>query len=571
MFGISVSGIKGAQKHIDVTSNNIANTNSYGFKKSRAEFADVYANSVFVNSKTAAGMGVYNSVVSQQFVQGNLSGDTGNPLDMAIQGNGFFVLKGAPGDSNAATYTRNGAFQVNKEGYIVTAQGDHLQGWDVNADGTTQSLDLNATHAIKLPADTGAPKMSNNVTIGVNLPADKDPVKPSFPTGAKDPWHPGTAWAPNDLADRAQYGIYRDKDGAVVNPQNNMPADGFMQYYTDFDPANPSTYTASTSQTIHDSLGGAHTLTYYIMKMGPTAKDSNSTAWTVVPYVDGKPVDVAKQGTTNPVCISVPENSKSSVAGANFFGFRMVFDSSGRMDETQSIPGKVELVNYGANDKPNTALANSLRHHLFGYPGVQAAPPGGNNGTLGQNVFDLTFETNAAGGAAGKPALYPNADGSLYTGIGSPVDQTQSLSIAMNATQYGSSNFSVTVAPTDDGYSTGILTSMSVDENGIISCEFSNGQLLQVAKVALADFTNQQGLTKIGDTQWKESNASGQAIAKEANSGSAGSIKGSNLELSNVDLTNELVELITAQRNYQANAQSLQTQSTVMDAILQVR
>ena len=563
MFGISVSGIKGAQKHIDVTSNNIANTNSYGFKKSRAEFADVYANSVFVNSKTAAGMGVYNSVVSQQFVQGNLSGDTGNPLDMAIQGNGFFVLKGAPGDSNAATYTRNGAFQVNKEGFIVTAQGDYLQGWDVNADGTTQSLDLNATHAIKLPADTGAPKMSNNVTIGVNLPADKEAVKTNFP--ANDPWEKPATW-PQDLEKQAKYGIYRAKDGTAQAPNAQPPADGFLQYYTDFDPKDPSTYTASTSQTIHDSLGGAHTLTYYMLKMGPTAENSNSTAWTVIPYVDGKPVDVAKQGNQNPVCLSVPGNSKSSVAGANFFGFRMVFDSSGRMDETQSMPGKVELVNFGANDTPDNKLTASLRHDLFGYPGAAAGAPGA-AGTLDPKINDRTFEANGAG----QPAHYTNADGSLHKAIGTPVDPHQILGIAMNATQYGSSNFSVTVAPTDDGYSTGILTSMSVDENGIISCEFSNGQMLQVAKVAMADFTNQQGLTKIGDTQWKESNASGQAIAKEANSGSAGSIKGSNLELSNVDLTNELVELITAQRNYQANAQSLQTQSTVMDAILRVR
>ena len=133
------------------------------------------------------------------------------------------------------------------------------------------------------------------------------------------------------------------------------------------------------------------------------------------------------------------------------------------------------------------------------------------------------------------------------------------------------SNFSVSQAPTNDGYATGILIGMSVDENGIIQCEYSNGQVKNIAKVAMADFANQQGLTKIGDTQWKQSNASGEAIAKEANSGSAGSIKGSNLELSNVDLTNELVELITAQRNYQANAQSLQTQNTVMDSILNIR
>ena len=91
MFGISLSGIKNSQKYLDVTSNNIANANTIGFKKSRAEFADLYSASVFQNHKTSVGMGSQNVSVSQQFVQGNLSGDTGNNLDMAIQGNGFYL------------------------------------------------------------------------------------------------------------------------------------------------------------------------------------------------------------------------------------------------------------------------------------------------------------------------------------------------------------------------------------------------------------------------------------------------------------------------------------------------
>ena len=159
----------------------------------------------------------------------------------------------------------------------------------------------------------------------------------------------------------------------------------------------------------------------------------------------------------------------------------------------------------------------------------------------------------------------------MHTAIGQGVDPSQIVNIKFEATQFGSTNFQVTGAPTNDGYATGILTGMSVDENGIIQCEYSNGLLYSIGKVAMADFANTQGLLKIGDTQWKQSNSSGQAIAKEANTGSAGSIKGSNLELSNVDLTSELVELITAQRNYQANAQSLQTNNTVMDSILNIR
>ena len=557
MFGISVSGIKNSQKHIDVTSNNIANTNSYGFKKSRAEFADVYANSVFTNSKTNSGMGVQNTVVSQQFVQGALSGDTGNPLDMAIQGNGFFVLEG-PG-SDAQTFTRNGAFQINKEGFVVTAMGDFLQGWDVNPDGTTTSLDLSNTHNIRLPADTGAPQMSTNISIGVNLPADKDPVKPNMPA-TTDPWS-GQPWAPNFPENEPQ-GIMRGPKGG---PQPDPDKAKFIQYYLDFDPKDASTYTASTSQTIHDSLGRAHTLTYYMIKTGPDAKGSNNTNWTVIPYVDGHPADVKGAGLgdqgnikNNPVCVTV--NGKSPISGSNLFGFQVKFGPNGEVLE--QYPAKVELVNPADAANANKKIPGSLRHALFGNPNAATAPD--NTGVIadfGQNVTDQTFKKDGQAGC----------DGTLHTALGQGIEPTQMLNIQFAASQYGSSNFSVSQAPTNDGYATGILIGMSVDENGIIQCEYSNGQVKKIAKVAMADFANTQGLIKIGDTQWKQSNSSGEAIAKEANSGSCGSIKGSNLELSNVDLTNELVELITAQRNYQANAQSLQTQNTVMDSILNIR
>ena len=551
MFGISVSGIKNSQKHIDVTSNNIANTNSYGFKKSRAEFADIYANSIYSNSKTASGMGVVNSVVSQQFTQGTLSGDTGNPLDMAIQGNGFFVVKNNDGDS--LSFTRNGAFQVDKEGFIVTAQGDYLQGWDVNDDGTATSLDLNGTKKLQLPADTGAPHMSNNIGIGVNLPADKDPTK--FNDLANDPW--GKITNKDALkGENLKHGIVRDKDGNLVQqPKDPLEAGQFKHYIMNFDPKDSSTYQASTSQTIHDSLGRAHTLTYYMIKTGPDAAGSNNTVWNVIPYVDGKPVDVAISGEQNPVAITVPDGN-SSVSGANFFGFQVTFKPNGEIDK--QVPEKIELVNPQGG-------ANSLRTKLFGKSDSNT------DGVIAKR--DPTFEPEfppAPGVDPTKKSLY-DGDGSLHTAVGQGVDPSQIVNIKFDATQFGSTSFQVTSAPTNDGYSTGILTGMAVDENGIIQCEYSNGQRYSIGKVALADFANPQGLLKIGDTQWKQSNSSGEAIAKEANTGSAGSIKGSNLELSNVDLTSELVELITAQRNYQANAQSLQTNNTVMDSILNIR
>ncbi len=154
--------------------------------------------------------------------------------------------------------------------------------------------------------------------------------------------------------------------------------------------------------------------------------------------------------------------------------------------------------------------------------------------------------------------------------MGGGVDTKQDLVVTMDLTQYGSSKFSVTSVSTD-GYATGILENVEVDDNGVILAAYTNGRTEPIAKVAMATFQNPQGLTKIGDTQWKESINSGEAAAAQANVGKAGAIKGANLELSNVELASELVDLLIAQRTYQANAQALQTQNTAMDSIMNIR
>lgn len=505
MFGISLSGISNSQKHLDVTSNNIANANTTGFKESRAEFADVYANSVFQNQRTIVGMGSQNPCVAQQFHQGNLSGDTGNNLDMAIQGNGFFVLSNEcnPADGthyvSDRTYTRAGAFQINNEGYLVTPQGDFVQGWDVDSDGDAISLDIAATHAISFPQDTGAPKPTSQLGISVNLPAGADLVPiPNRPPLTEEELRAG------------EYDAGRD----------------ITKYYSSFDPENPDTYTCSTSQTIHDSLGSAHTLTYYMMKVQEDSTN-NTTTWNVITYVDGQPVDIATSANPpeNPIEIEISD-SNSSIEGTTFYGFQMVFGPDGSLQDM--VPAALNLSNEGTYQSPREAFGTD--------PGTD---------------YEY-YQLNMA--------------------FGGGVTPDQDVNIQFDATQYGSSSFTVNQnSIKNDGYSTGILTNVSVNEDGIIQAEYSNGRYINIAKLAMADFINPQGLTKVGDTQWKQSIYSGEATPKEPNRGSAGSIKGANLEESNVDLTEQLVELIVAQRNYQANAQSLQTQNTVMDSILNVR
>ena len=163
-FSIGLSGLKAAQEELNVTGNNIANAGTIGFKKSRTEFGDVFAASILGGGANQQGSGVALQNISQDFSQGNVT-YTGNSLDLAINGTGFFVLKGDSG----SVFTRAGAFGTDKQGYIVNTQGERLQGYaadsDGNASGSGALIDL-----IVQVGDT-APNATSNVQSSINLDA----------------------------------------------------------------------------------------------------------------------------------------------------------------------------------------------------------------------------------------------------------------------------------------------------------------------------------------------------------------------------------------------------------------
>lgn len=136
-------------------------------------------------------------------------------------------------------------------------------------------------------------------------------------------------------------------------------------------------------------------------------------------------------------------------------------------------------------------------------------------------------------------------------------------------TQYASP-FEVTEL-TQDGITVGRLTNVGIGSDGLITASYSNGSTVPLARVALVRFANEQGLTQVGNTSWQASLDSGPALAGEANSGTFGSIRSSALEQSNVDLTTELVDLISAQRNFQANSRTLEVNNTLNQTVLQIR
>ncbi len=228
-FDTAVSGINAATADLGVIGNNIANSSTTGFKTSRAEFADVYAASLLGAGGNAIGKGVSLAGVTQEFTQGNIS-FTNNALDLAINGNGFFLLS----DDGAALYTRAGNFQVDREGFLVTNEGHRLQAFEVDSTGTVngQTGDLQLDTSLIDPNPTSLTELTANL--------DSRQVPPTVLFGG--------------------------------------PFDAFATPPTVPDSAS---FNATTSSTIYDGLGNAHVMSLYFVKT------ANTNEWEVHTLVDG--------------------------------------------------------------------------------------------------------------------------------------------------------------------------------------------------------------------------------------------------------------------------------------------
>ena len=230
-FYTALTGLKGAQTDISTTSNNIANVGSSGFKKSRAEFGDIFGSTPLQTN--GVGAGTLTKSIKQQFSQGNITQST-NTLDMAISGQGFFAMQGG-GNAGQTVYTRNGAFSVNDAGYIVDSNGQFLLGYPVDTAGAVSDKTLQGATKMQLSANFGEPQATENILMGVNLPSDAEVI------------------------------------GVDV----------------EFDPNDATTYSASSSVTIFDNGGNPKSATvFYIKTQNPSATDQTFKYDTKM-FVDG--------------------------------------------------------------------------------------------------------------------------------------------------------------------------------------------------------------------------------------------------------------------------------------------
>ena len=504
-FQQGLSGLNVSSKNLEVIGNNVANANTVGFKNSRAEFADIFASTLVGLSGTQAGIGAYVSRVSQQFSQGNIT-SSANPLDIAINDNGFFRMSAPSGE---VTFTRNGQFKLDKFGFVVDNRGSHFTGF-----GVTQSIDPLTGVSVDV-ADRGQE---------LNLRIDPNAQSAPQATGQSVSAEKGAFFNVN-LDSRAATPVGKNSFTSSDTPPVPGPL-GSPQ-------PDPTSYNSATSLTVYDSEGLPHALTTFYIKT------EIPNEWAVMMTVDGASagnVKVAAPGGGGFLPqVDAAGHSYDPTTGAPLAGLadlRVVFDTNGQL--TGYKVGGVTV--------PSTVTPPDIQIDLERIADELT------------NINQIKgINTTITYGAAGSTAPFKTLDFPLNFA---------------NSTQFGS-GFSAKTQ--QDGFAPGQLAGFSISPEGAISVRYTNGQTRTEGFVRMANFANVQGLQPAGNNQWVQTFQAGTEQVGLPGDAGFGTLQSGAVEDSNVDLTGELVNMITAQRSYQANAQTIKTEDSILQTLVNLR
>ena len=454
-----VSGLQNHQTRMDVIGNNISNVNTNGFKRGRVTFQDMISQQMSgaakpteelggVNPKEV-GLGMTVAAIDNIFTQGNLQ-STGVSTDLAIKGNGFFILK----DGQESFYTRNGAFSLDSNGTLVNpANGMRVQGW-----------------------------MAEEINGKMEVSTAATPEDLIIPVGSKDPARATT---------NVKYACNLNKNTPVIREGASL------------DDIKEGTW--GTEQVIYDSYGNEHKLSISFTRV-----PDEPNLWQAVVNVDEDNADFTQTrigfGTTD------GEQNTFFVQFDNTGALQYITDSAGNISNTEG-----EIVLQASYTVPDSNIDGD------------------------GNPYRQTFNINL-----GTVGSYENTI-------------TQSAQKSTTKGYY------------QDGYTLGYLDNFKIDSNGVITGVYTNGTTRTIAQVALATFTNERGLEKAGDNTFVESNNSGMARIGESGIAGRGSLMSGALEMSNVDLSEQLTDMIVTQRGFQSNAKTITTADTLLETVLSLK
>ncbi|MDG6777597.1 flagellar hook protein FlgE [Thiomicrorhabdus sp. zzn3] len=518
----ALSGINAASTGLGVISNNLANAQSVGFKGSRAEFADMFS-----GAQNSPGNGARVAAITQDFSQGTING-TGRELDMAIDGEGFFVLEDQTGRYDNI-YTRNGSFKLDKDGYLTSQEGNKVQGYLLNQTLSTETNPVFETTlgSIDLDELNKIPKATDEMTFDINLDGQEI----------------------NNI-DTSTAVATETSVGSVTNLPNLIgdTYGGFPNF--------------STNKIVHDTLGGEHRLTANFYKrdvIDSTIAGGNSdlasgekyTSW-LVQYTMQDYDEATGQWVQSGERY---DNGADGITGTGDVGegptgefgqiFELRFDTNGnlidvRQPEDPASPGLYDSAFVGGEQTDSQQPLGATA---------------GNWASVGTES-ELSFQiTNPLTGATDPLGLNDPANNRIKIDI----DFSEMTQFAGTYNLRGVSQ---------NGYSVGDLVGLNTGLDGVIEARYSNGRSVPVAQLALANFSDKNAMEKLGAQNYAESFASGTVQLGSPQSSGLGSINAGSLEYSNVDVAAELVNMIQTQRTYQASAQVISTSQQLTQTIL---
>ncbi|PIE68958.1 MAG: flagellar biosynthesis protein FlgE [Deltaproteobacteria bacterium] len=546
------SGLRAHGEAMTVIGNNIANVSTVGFKGSRLHFEDALSQA----TTTAAGVGqigrgVQVGTVMADFAQGSLASTT-ESTDLAIGGSGFFVV--SPPGEDINYYTRAGNFRFDSDGKLTDPHGYVVQGWKVknetNPSAATGTQAVHTTAKIEgVPTDIvlenfqSPPQATSHVDIMTNLDSQ------SIDRAKEDP---------SNLTPDPMFAMFKNWDGTADEPLADTK------------------YTYQTTLKVYDQNGTSHNMTVYfdpVKNTNVAASAKGDQVWeymvTVPPAEDGRTL-IDGNGTPD----NTADDTDYPLTGTKAAGVLMVgtltFNPAGELVDTSAftLPADLHGMNTG-----NLEDLNNWRPADFsagGYPLCTAnfVREDDASGTTDENAKNIEINfglqnttTNWTGNAANAAA------------VGTDINNLPSIAnpqiSALSATSYNTG--STTLFQSQDGFGAGFLQGVSVNRDGILIGSYSNGQVLELYALTLADFNDQYSLYREGGNLFSETSASGAPLTGLANTRGKGAVASNSLEQSNVDLATEFVDMITTQKGYQANSKTITTTDQMLDVLINMK
>ncbi|GAC1404081.1 MAG: flagellar hook protein FlgE [Candidatus Velthaea sp.] len=491
---VGVTGLEAYQQQIDVISNNIANVGTTGFKGQRVNFQDLlYQTQAFASAPTQtrggvngqdAGLGVKVGTIDSIFTQGGLQ-TTGINTDLAINGDGFFVLNDTTGQGTPK-FTRNGAFSINQNGTLYDpSSGLAVQGYTASKNGTVTG--------------TGTP---GSIQIPLGLKSQAVATGAGAKTGQVGDKVFDVAFGGN--LDQTQY-IQAVSNGGVSNALTTI------------------------STTIYDSLGGAHLVNITFQPAVSSGGGGATVLPAAVTNAQGAAVSAATEWSYTINSTDGTTFNNAGVASATSAAQFVYFDQNGQFINTAATG--TGAATHRAGGKPVAADGNQISVAQWG------TPANANN-------------------AVNTPAGAPPPAGP----IGLDFSNTSSLA--------GSAQPTVV---SQNGFAQGILSNITIGQDGTVNGAFTNGQNGVLGRVAIATFQNEQGLTRMGSSAFQASANSGLAQYGAGAQGRFGSIISGSLEQSNVSIADEFTKMIIAQRSFEANSRSITTADQDLQTVIALK